>query len=85
MPYVKPYARKNLDKIVEYMLKQGVMPTGALNYILFKFCKEWIARTGESYSNYKTFLGELDCCKDEIYRRLVAEYEEKKIKENGDV
>ncbi|MFA5048595.1 MAG: hypothetical protein WC516_06245 [Patescibacteria group bacterium] len=81
MPYVKD-RRKELDKIVKLMNKKEVLVNGDLNYILFKFCKYHIA---PSYNNYKQFLGELDCCKLEIYRRLVAPYENKKIEENGDV
>lgn len=89
MPYIenkiirkngKP-RRKEMDKIIDLMIEQGVRVDGDLNYILFKFCKSIIP----SYNNYKNFIGELDCCAREIYRKLVAPYEELKEKENGGV
>jgi hypothetical protein len=58
---------------------------GNLNYFLFKLCKEVMKKEGESYANYKEFIGELEMCKLEIYRQLVSKYEDKKIKENGNV
>ena len=88
MPYVEQFKRGSLHKVVELMLELGVMPNGDLNYILYKYCQEWIkykAVKGESYNNYKAYLGELDCAKQEIYRRQVAEYEDRKKEENGDV
>ena len=35
--------------------------------------------------NYKNFIGELRQCANEIERRMLAPYEDEKIKENGDV
>jgi len=66
------------------MILETGMINGNLNYLLFKLCKEYM-KEGESYSAYKNFIGELEMAKLEIYRRLVAPYEDKKIKENGDV
>jgi len=50
--------------------------------VLFKYCKDYIT---PSYNNYKNFLGELNECAEEIRRRLLSKYEDKKIEENGDV
>ena len=71
-----------MDKIIELMVAKGIKVDGDLNYILFKFCKYHIM---PSYNNYKNFCGELRQCVTEIERRLLARYEEEKIKENGDV
>ena len=38
-----------------------------------------------SYQTYNDIVGVLDCAKMEIYRRLVAKYEDAKVEENGDV
>ena len=83
MPYIKDEnnRRGQLDSIVRLMQTLRVSPKGDLNYILFKFAKTIVP----SYNNYKELIGELDCCAKEIYRRLVAPYENKKIIENGDV
>jgi len=82
MPYINKEKRKIMDKIVEQMALLGVKADGDLNYILFKFCKHCIK---PSYNQYKNFIGELEECATEIRRRILAEYEDEKIKENGDV
>ena len=82
MPYIKKEAREKMDQIVEQMHDSGVVANGDLNYILFAYCKRHVA---PSYNNYKNFVGELHQCATEIERRILAPYEEDKIKENGDV
>jgi hypothetical protein len=82
MPYIKPENRKDMDEIVELMAKKPVKVDGDLNYILYKFCKYHVK---PSYNNFKNFCGELEECAAEIRRRILSEYENGKIKENGDV
>jgi len=55
---------------------------GDLNYVLYAYCKRHIV---PSYANYKNFLGELTEAAAEIRRRLLAPYEDGKIRENGDI
>jgi hypothetical protein len=87
MPYVKQEDRGKLDVIVELMKSLKIKANGDLNYILFKFCKETIGPVTDqqSYNTYKNFRGELMEIRDEIGRRFLAPYEDKKIEENGDV
>jgi hypothetical protein len=83
MPYILKEDRGWIDGIVSRFLveiKHRGM-TGNLNYFLFKLAK-W---TCKSYSDYQQFIGELECAKLEIYRRLASPYEDKKIEINGDV
>ena len=82
MPYIKKESRPDMDKIVELMKDIGVKANGDLNYILYKYCKESI---NPSYNNLKNFIGELHECTHEIRRRLLSNYEDLKIEENGDV
>ncbi len=82
MPYIPKEDRPAMDEIIELMIKKCVKSNGDLNYILFAFCKRSIK---PSYGNYKNFCGELRQCATEIERKLLAPYEDKKIKENGDV
>ena len=83
MPYIKQNVRVRIDWIMSNLYAEittyGVK--GVLNYFLFKLAK----RTCKSYGDYSRFIAELECAKLEIYRRLVAPYEDKKIEENGDV
>jgi hypothetical protein len=82
MPYIKALDRAICDEVVELMQQVEIQANGDLNYILYKYCKENVK---PSYNNYKNFIGELRQCAVEIERRILAEYEDKKIKENGDV
>jgi hypothetical protein len=82
MPYITDDKRKELDIIVNDMIKNNLQnPNGNLNYILFKLAKN----IQPSYNNYKNFIGELNECIAEIRRRLLSKYEDEKIIENGDV
>lgn len=82
MPYIKQEDRVVMDGVVEFLKIAGVEPNGKLNYVLYAFCKRNIE---PSYNNYKNYIGELEECVAEIRRRLLAEYEDEKIKINGDV
>jgi len=84
MPYIPKVARKVIDEIVDDA-HFSIAANGTLNYFLVKLMLARRKQETESYTFYKNFLGELECAKLEIYRRYVAPYEEKKIKENGDV
>ena len=81
MPYIKSKIIRNV--LNQIILRQSVIfkQTGNLNYFLFKLAKE----TCTNYESYRNFIGELEAAKLEIYRRQIAPYEDKKIKENGDV
>jgi hypothetical protein len=37
------------------------------------------------YDDYNSLIGTLECAKQELYRRKIAAYEDKKIEENGEV
>jgi hypothetical protein len=81
MPYIWSKAeRRRLDEILE---KYGMLLStkGNINYLLFKFAKDRC----KDYEDYRAFIGELEACKLEVYRKLIGPYEDKKIKENGDV
>lgn len=60
---------------------------GVLNYDAFAKIKAWMKanKTEVSYAMFAGIIGSLVCCILEIYRRLVAPYEDDKIKSNGDV
>ena len=82
MPYINKERRKNMDKVVQLMNEENVLANGDLNYILYVYCKKYIPTT---YNSLKNYCGELRQCVTEIERRILAEYEDQKIEENGDV
>jgi len=62
-----------------------LQPNGNINYMLFKLFRMLTQNRLMSYNRAKEFIGELECAKLEIVRRPLSEYENKKMKENGDV
>ena len=71
-----------MDRVIRAMIEAELQVDGDLNYILYKFAKYHIK---PSYKNYKNFLAELNEAAEEVRRRLLVPYEEKKMKENGDI
>lgn len=87
MPYIKKEDRPQVDKlikpIVEYLKKRPVeVQDGDLNYLMTKILKKIYPK---KYFDYNRAIGVIESIKQEFYRRVVASYEDEKIKENGDV
>jgi len=81
MPYIKEERRKDLDKY-------DLVPRdpGELNYTIIQDILEYLGLKDElHYADYNEVIGVLECVKQELYRRLIAPYEDKKKEENGDV
>jgi len=87
MPYIAHGKDKALvDKLVAvYFLETPVIKMGVLNYFVTKLMLGIIKRFGESYDTYNALVGVLECAKQELIRRRLSPYEDKKCKENGDV
>lgn len=80
MPYITQEDRKKLD--------DGGRPesAGGLNYRITMIIDDYLRRKGGvRYAHINEVIGVLECAKMELYRRLAAPYEDKKIAENGDV
>lgn len=95
MPYIKQNIRYQFDQEIERLASKLKVYSdgndqlcGNLNYIIFKMVKELTDKNngGEiSYARFNAINGALECCKQEVYRRLIAPYEDTKIEDNGDV
>jgi len=87
MPYITKADRlaldtcSLLDKFLE-RFNQSTPSEGELNYVITKLL---LSTNPKRYADFNKLVGVLECCKLEFYRRAVAVYEDKKIKENGDV
>lgn len=79
MPYIDARTRDYLNTSMD------MSGPGELNYMLTKICKLYLDKFGESYRTYNDIIGALEGCKLELYRRKTVPYEERKIKQNGDV
>lgn len=91
MPYIKQEWRDQVDEEVSNLcIKVNKLISengdknldGILNYCIFTMCMNLYP---ESYHWYNRMIGMMECCKAELYRRVVANYEDVKIEENGDV
>lgn len=58
---------------------------GSLNYSIHQLVSKYIEQNKESYQTYNDIIGVLDCVKMELYRRLISDYEHRKLLQNGDV
>jgi FixJ family two-component response regulator len=81
MPYIKREERPAVD------LANKPKDTGELNYLVTRLVQRFLSRDGKAprYADFNAAMGALECCKLELYRRMIAPYEDKKIAENGDV
>lgn len=79
MPYITQKQREELDV--------GCTPkdAGELNYCIHLLLEKYVKMKGESYQVYNDIQGALRCVADELARRRVGPYEDKKILENGDI
>jgi hypothetical protein len=80
MPYIKQERRE--------AILAGAKPqdAGELNFAISVLVDNYLLDKGViKYSYLNEVVGALDCAKLELYRRVAAPYEDKKIEENGDV
>lgn len=85
MPYIAQGVRKDLKPKLSKLLRFAPnLSEGEINYIITKLL---LARLGKKpcYADYNASIGVLECAKLELYRRAVAEYEDVKCDQNGDV
>jgi hypothetical protein len=82
MPYIKQDDRRVIDIVLDVPVMSNA---GELNYVLTKVVKDYLEQFGISYQTMNDIVGALDGAKVEFQRRIVAPYEDKKIKQNGDV
>lgn len=78
MPYIKKDNRILVEEI-------GAINSGDLNYLITKLCNDYVRRKGLCYDTINEIIGVLTCAGAEFYRRVAVPYEDKKMKENGDV
>ena len=83
MPYIlqnqRPYFTPSLPDNHKFSVP------GELNFALTKIIQKYVKDVGACYSTFNDIVGALECAKLEFVRRVVANYENQKINENGDV
>jgi hypothetical protein len=82
MPYIKQERREEI--LLSNDGEKEAKNPGELNYIFTLICNEYF-KANPCYQTINDIIGALEGAKLEFYRRVAAPYEDKKIKENGDV
>jgi len=86
VPYIKKEDRKKFfGKQSWAAFVELCESPGDLNYLLTSILTRYVQDKGESYATYNEVIGVLECAKQELYRRQIAPYEDKKCDDNGDV
>ncbi len=88
MPYIKQEERGNMVQLL-----RAPSTVGQLNYLLTSLCLAYIRERNDTpemgpiitYGAINDVIGALECCKQELYRRQAAPYEDKKVLDNGDI
>jgi len=95
MPYIKPEDRKKYDELIDTIVRKlteenlfderkPLYSVGEINYVISTVCNR-ILNLQRGYQTANDLIGVLECIKLELYRRPVSDYENEKIKENGDI
>jgi hypothetical protein len=98
MPYISEDERPGLDRSVDAMIdailfdvkpeEKWELPKllGRINYCFSRVAAHLtLTEDGVSYRNVAMITGVLENIKQEFYRRVASPYEDKKIRENGDI
>ena len=90
MPYIDPIERVKLDGLIEPLVQElsrsiCIGQAGKLNYTDARIVFLALQKRTMSYYALNELIGALECCKLELYRRLVGPYEDVAKDKNGDV
>ena len=84
MPYIKKEKREAIHKTLDHTTLVH-LDDGELNYAITHICHKWIMGRGLKYFTLVRVMGCLICVMFELYRMVVAPYENKKRMKNGPV
>lgn len=85
MPYIVAARRESFQDFLEKVKSLRIDSAGELNYLLTMLGQIYLAQHGISYRIFNEIVGALECSKIEAYRRQIANLEDLKKQENGDV
>lgn len=81
MPYIRPESRDPLTPHSEWTATSA----GELNYQITVLIRQYVTVHGVTYDTLNVVVGALESAKAEFQRRVVAPYEDEKIRQSGDV
>jgi len=83
MPYIPQEERSPTGRMARQLGVVAIGP-GQLNHALTSAILAYLG-SEPHYRDFNEVIGVLECVKQELYRRMVAPYEDKKCAKNGDV
>jgi hypothetical protein len=87
MPYIQLGDKLTYEESLQdlnFEINKKCTP-GDLNYLLTRICLMYIQHRGKNYTHLNDVVGVLECCKQELYRRIISKYEDEKRDLNGEV
>ncbi len=85
IPYIEKEKRVKFDGLIK-QLANNIRSLGEVNYVITKLLHTVIGNDENfCYALLNGIIGVLDCAKMELYRMVVAKYEDKKRRKNGGV
>lgn len=78
MPYINQISRQELGR-------RSPETVGELNFAVTGLLTRFLTDKGLNYTNYNNVIGVLECAKLELYRRMIAPYEDIRCQDNCDV
>lgn len=84
MPYIDRKERMEILKDRNMDISK-IDNAGKLNYAITEIMDLYLHMQGKNYQTFNDIIGALESTKLELYRRKVGDYEDRKIKTNGDV
>ena len=90
MPYVTPERRELLMQFDEknhrlVVSTINITSPGDLAFVFYRICQFYVIRNGRKFETLNAIVGVLETTKGEFSRRILAPYEDRKMRENGDV
>jgi hypothetical protein len=85
MPYITKDDRQKLMFVESAIEDSPPQTAGELQYLIAVMIHYYVKDQGLRYQTCNDIMGALTGANLEFYRRFVAEYEDSKIRENGDV
>lgn len=85
MPYINKDSREWYASILGEVRKTTPQNCGELNYLLSSIAKIYWEKSYESYQSINDVIGALEGAKLEFYRRIASDFEDVKLKTNGDI
>lgn len=85
MPYIKKEQRKRFKDLLDMLAEANIGTPGELNYVITVIILDYFNAHAANYQAANDIVGSIEAAKLELYRRVIGPYEDKKIKENGDI